>query len=53
MSEIDECFGCDFNDPDVGCTMYSSEMWYACKAHGESNEELRREFEEQEARHDE
>lgn len=52
-SEQDECTGCDYNDPDVGCTMDSSEMWYACKANGESEEELNREFERQEKRHGE
>ena len=53
MSKQNECFGCDYNDPDFGCTMDSSEMWYACKVYGESDEELKREFDEQEERHDE
>lgn len=29
-----ECWGCDFNDPDYGCTCPPGEEWYAC---GRSN----------------
>ena len=29
-----ECWGCDFNDPDYGCTCPPGEEWYAC---GQSN----------------
>lgn len=25
-----ECYGCDFNDPDYGCTCPPGEEWYAC-----------------------
>lgn len=30
MENKDPCFGCDCNDPDMGCTMSSFDRSYAC-----------------------
>ena len=36
-----ECLGCDFNDPDYGCTCPPGEEWYACGLSNPTEEDFK------------
>lgn len=35
---LKSCYGCDFNDPDLGCSCPVDEMWYVCPLEPEPTE---------------
>lgn len=45
MREKNPCLGCDCYDPDMGCSMPSIDLWYACSIYDNSRDIAERLYE--------